>query len=201
MTPVDNKDIALFPLNICLLPGEDIPLKIFEPRYKQLIDDCEKENFSFGIPFHQNNGIQPYGTEVKLKQIVAKNSHGEMVIMVECVSNFELLKLFESYKNKLYPGGTIQKTNSPSEIQNRDLLRKIIHYSDFMDDSFLADFKGNKLFPDDIAKAINLSSEDKYKYICLNSQKEKENFLRFNLDYLYKLREQEKLLKNDYTLN
>ena len=195
------KNIALFPLNICLLPGEDLPVKIFEPRYKQLINDCELEHFTFGIPYMLNNKMQNYGTEVKLNQIVASNSHGEMVIMVEGVSNFELLRFEDSFNAKLYSGGSIEVLDLCSEFKDKELLKQIIHYSETMDKDFLSDIKPQNLNAIDVAKILNLSSSDKFKFISMKSQQEKENFIRYNLDCLYKLREQENLLNKDYSLN
>jgi len=47
----------------------------------------------------------------------------------------------------------------------------------------------------------NLSSDDKYHFISLFEQTRQEQFLIGQIKYLFKLREQEKLLKNDYFLN
>jgi Lon protease-like protein len=41
--------IPMFPLAILPLPGELVPLHIFEPRYKQLLQDAENSDISFGI--------------------------------------------------------------------------------------------------------------------------------------------------------
>ena len=32
--------LAMFPLQSALLPNEDLPLRIFEPRYSALVRDC-----------------------------------------------------------------------------------------------------------------------------------------------------------------
>ena len=32
--------LPMFPLQSALLPGETLPLRIFEPRYGQLVRDC-----------------------------------------------------------------------------------------------------------------------------------------------------------------
>ena len=32
--------LPLFPLNIVVLPFEEVPLHIFEPRYRTMVDDC-----------------------------------------------------------------------------------------------------------------------------------------------------------------
>lgn len=41
--------IALFPLNTVLLPGGPVALRIFEPRYLQMVSDCMKNDRPFGV--------------------------------------------------------------------------------------------------------------------------------------------------------
>ena len=43
------KIIPIFPLDLVLFPNQDLPLRIFEPRYKQMIDDCMLQEKEFGI--------------------------------------------------------------------------------------------------------------------------------------------------------
>ena len=62
--------LAIFPLQLAIFPGEEVPLHIFEPRYKQLIVECRDEGITFGIPTHVNGRIARYGTEVRLKKIL-----------------------------------------------------------------------------------------------------------------------------------
>lgn len=38
----------MFPLGMTLLPGELLPMRIFEPRYRQLLLDCLAANIAFG---------------------------------------------------------------------------------------------------------------------------------------------------------
>lgn len=200
---MSNKEytLAMFPLNVCLLPGEDIPLRIFEPRYKQLIEDCEKDGIHFGIPYKSKNQMLSYGTQVNLKQIVAKNSKGEMVITVEGVTNFEILSYKDPRSGKLYAEGKVKEMMNNREVEDPNLVSQIIMYSEKFDSEFLKNVEGNIITLNDIAIALNLSSDDKYKYISLKSADEKEKFLRAQMSILFKLREQEKLLKNDYYLN
>jgi Lon protease-like protein len=42
-------ELALFPLNVVLFPGTVLPLHIFEPRYRQMISDCQQEEKPFGV--------------------------------------------------------------------------------------------------------------------------------------------------------
>lgn len=41
--------IPLFPLHTVLFPGGPLPLRIFEPRYLEMISDCLKSNCGFGV--------------------------------------------------------------------------------------------------------------------------------------------------------
>ena len=42
-------ELPLFPLNVVLFPGVVLPLHIFEPRYRQMIADCQEQTTPFGI--------------------------------------------------------------------------------------------------------------------------------------------------------
>jgi hypothetical protein len=42
-------EIPIFPLELVLLPGEPQQLRIFEPRYRQMLDDCLLDNEPFGV--------------------------------------------------------------------------------------------------------------------------------------------------------
>lgn len=48
-TTAEVMEIPLFPLNAVLFPGGHLPLRIFEPRYLEMVSNCMKENIGFGI--------------------------------------------------------------------------------------------------------------------------------------------------------
>ena len=41
--------LPLFPLNLVLFPGMDLPLHIFEERYKEMIGECLSQDAPFGV--------------------------------------------------------------------------------------------------------------------------------------------------------
>jgi len=49
MTPKIIQDFPLFPLKTVLFPGGPLALKVFEPRYLDMLSQCEKTGDSFGI--------------------------------------------------------------------------------------------------------------------------------------------------------
>jgi hypothetical protein len=47
--------ISLFPLNTVLFPGGPLPLRIFEPRYLDMVSHCMREDRPFGILLLQSD--------------------------------------------------------------------------------------------------------------------------------------------------
>jgi Lon protease-like protein len=45
------RELPIFPLPIVLFPGAPQPLHIFEPRYRQLLADCQEDDRRFGIAY------------------------------------------------------------------------------------------------------------------------------------------------------
>jgi Lon protease-like protein len=43
------REVPLFPLNTVLFPGGVLPLRIFEPRYLDMVSRCMKQETSFGV--------------------------------------------------------------------------------------------------------------------------------------------------------
>ena len=52
--------IPIFPLDLILYPNQVMPLRIFEPRYRQMLDNCMSGNRKFGI-CKTNNEVQETG--------------------------------------------------------------------------------------------------------------------------------------------
>ena len=52
-----TKIIPIFPLDLVLFPRQELPLRIFEPRYKQLVDDCMISDGQFGVCLADSNNL------------------------------------------------------------------------------------------------------------------------------------------------
>ncbi len=48
--------VPLFPLNTVLFPGGPLPLRIFEPRYLDMVSDCVRTDSPFGVLLIRNGG-------------------------------------------------------------------------------------------------------------------------------------------------
>jgi Lon protease-like protein len=113
--------LPLFPLQLVLFPGESLKLHIFEPRYKQLINDCQESGATFGIPTYFDKRVTEYGCEAAVVQVYQTYSTGEMDIRVEGRRAFHLDSFVRAYPGKLYSAGTVTWIeNLPSEQQDND---------------------------------------------------------------------------------
>ncbi|PKL75422.1 MAG: hypothetical protein CVV27_15445 [Candidatus Melainabacteria bacterium HGW-Melainabacteria-1] len=110
--------IPIFPLNIVVLPGEPVPLHIFEPRYKQLLTDCaplpgERSYQPFGITFSKKNMLNEIGCTVLVDEILHKYPDGELDIMTYGQQRFRLL---ETYREQSYLTGLVEWLVEPEEM-------------------------------------------------------------------------------------
>ena len=87
-------ELGLFPLPIVLVPTERIALHIFEPRYKELIDQCIELGEEFGLVLATGDGaVHEIGTRARVAKLVETLDDGSMNIVVEGGERFRLLDL------------------------------------------------------------------------------------------------------------
>ena len=88
--------IPLFPLNVVLFPGEQLPLHIFEPRYKEMIGECITENSDFGVVRAQQEGLAVIGCTAKIARVLHEYDDGRLDILCEGRDRFEIEMLDNS---------------------------------------------------------------------------------------------------------
>ena len=87
-------ELGLFPLPIVLLPTERIPLHIFEPRYRELIEECIETGVDFGLVLTDGEGaVHEIGTRASVAQVLERLDDGRLNIVVEGGDRFRLLEL------------------------------------------------------------------------------------------------------------
>lgn len=83
--------VGLFPLEIVLLPGERVPLHIFEERYKELIGESIAASEEFGLVFADDDGARGIGTRAAVVEVLQRYDDGRMDIVVEGRERFRAL--------------------------------------------------------------------------------------------------------------
>lgn len=89
-------ELGLFPLPLVLLPTEQVPLHIFEERYKELIGECLAEDREFGLVFADDDRVHEIGTTAAVVEVLPPEfDDGRMNIVVEGRERFRLVRLTE----------------------------------------------------------------------------------------------------------
>jgi len=90
-----NDRLPLFPLNVVLLPGADLPLHIFEPRYRQMVRECLDAKLPFGILLALPNGVAGTGCTAEILEVTRRYPDGRYDILTVGRSPFRVVRLFE----------------------------------------------------------------------------------------------------------
>ncbi len=189
--------IPMFPLTIFPLPGELVPLHIFEPRYRQLLQDAEERDISFGIYFNHTLNTEKLGSLVKLESVIKRHERGESDIIVKCQDLFRMETLFRTFKEKLYPGGDVEFWQVDLQMPISSKLKKEF-------ETYMHLLKISKV-PSPcsvfhVANELSLDFEEKIKFVSFQMDK-KEAFLSSRLKFQKHLLLQAEKAKDVFHLN
>ncbi|HEY7076778.1 MAG TPA: LON peptidase substrate-binding domain-containing protein [Solirubrobacteraceae bacterium] len=99
------KDFPLFPLGMVALPGELVPLHIFEERYKTMIARCLEEGSEFGIVWLSDDGLRPIGCACEVAEVLERMPDGRLNLIARGTRAFRI----EARQDELaYPAGTVE---------------------------------------------------------------------------------------------
>jgi len=89
--PNSDELLGLFPLQLVLLPGEILPLHIFEERYKKLIGECRAGGGVFGLVMADDEGeVAGHGCTAAVYEVLEEFDDGRLNILVEGRERFRL---------------------------------------------------------------------------------------------------------------
>jgi uncharacterized protein len=189
--------IPMFPLALLPLPGELVPLHIFEPRYRQLLQDAEATDVSFGIYCNHELNKIGLGSLMKLESVIKRYPTGESDIIVRCVDVFTMEKLFRVYKTKTYPGGDVQHWNINSqEIPGVELYQLFLEYQ--AKRNINHHFTTFNIYQ--VAAELNFDLYDRYKFLNFSPGK-RDRFLINHLKFQLHVLHQADKSKNSWHLN
>ena len=111
-------EIGLFPLPIVLLPTEQVPLHVFEERYKELIGECLADQREFGFVYADDDGLREVGTRAGVTEVLARFGDGRMNVLVEGRERFKLLSLTTGRAFQTGDVESIVDDNEPPEQES-----------------------------------------------------------------------------------
>jgi hypothetical protein len=173
-----QKFLPLFPLNLVAFPLEDLNLHIFEPRYRQLINECLEEETTFGIPAFIGDKLPGYGTEVHITTLHKRYDDGRMDVKTKGLAIFKLLDFVNPLEGKLYAGGDVlvSEPGDPFGIHLDELVEGLTQLYRLLqlDIDFSPELPG---FSYRIAHKIGCSLEQEYELLTLVNESERQLFL------------------------
>lgn len=86
--------IPLFPLNVVLFPGEQLPLHIFEPRYRRMVRECLDAKSPFGMLLALPDGVVRVGCTAEILEVIKHYEDGRMDIINVGRDPFRVVELF-----------------------------------------------------------------------------------------------------------
>jgi len=189
--------IPMFPLSILPLPGELVPLHIFEPRYRQLLQEAEASDISFGIFFNHVINSEKIGSLVKLESVIKRYPSGESDIIVKCNDIFTMDTLYRTFKSKLYPGGDVNFWNVDlHELASLKLEELFLEYLAKRNIT-----RQQAIFSTyAMAQELNLELNDRYTFLLGDEQK-REAFLLQRIKYQMHILQHEEKSKDVFHLN
>jgi Lon protease-like protein len=113
------RDFPLFPLSLVALPGELIPLHIFEQRYKTMMNECLQSDGEFGILWLSDDGLRENGCACAIDRVLERLDDGRMNILTRGTRPFRVL---ERQEHLPYPAGTIEFLADREEQPDETLL-------------------------------------------------------------------------------
>jgi Lon protease-like protein len=119
----DLLDLGLFPLDLVILPGEKVPLHLFEPRYRQLYADCVLDDRPFVIVQAGPAGPVDVGCSARFETLVRRFEDGRLNVVVQ---GLEPVELVEESEGRLYFSARVRALADDAAQAPPELAAKVL---------------------------------------------------------------------------
>ena len=104
--------LPLFPLQLVVFPRIQIPLHIFEDRYKEMVGEAIAHRSEFGIVLAKEGGIVNAGCTVAVETVLTRYPDGRMDILTRGARRFEIVGIDQE---KAYLRGEVEFFNDEDD--------------------------------------------------------------------------------------
>jgi ATP-dependent Lon protease len=182
--------LPMFPLGMVAFPGENLNLHIFEPRYKQLMTECEAIGQTFGIPAFIEKKLMPIGTEMELLAIEKIYDNGEMDVKTRGIGLFQINDFFPKYNEKLYAAAEVHRIDFDTEsnlIVNQKLYEYVYELFDVLSISKPLPKLDEHFNTYMIAHQVGFNIEQEYEFLQITLEGDRQLFMMSHLERLIPL--------------
>ncbi len=199
-----TKFLPIFPLNNVVYPGQLLNLHIFEPRYKQLIQECSATGKTFGIPSVFKETLNEFGTEMEILEISKTYDNGELDIKTRGAKIFRIIEVLRQVPDKLYSAAVVFEVEHlpfDTEVPNPTLIDLIDKLHLVLGTNFKVSDKYQNPLSFDLVQYAALSAEDQYRLLIAPSEKARQWFIIEHLQKLIPSIEQTEKVKAKVQMN
>ena len=179
--------LPLFPLRLVAFPGEHLNLHIFEPRYKQLINECSEKDITFGLPAYLDEKLQPFGTELEVLSIEKKYTNGEMDVRTKGKGLFKIKEFFKEVEDRLYSGAEVERIEFDLDgdfIKYEKILNQIAELYGILNIRRPLPELNGEFNTYKIAHLVGFSIEQEYEMLTITEERRRQNFMLSHLEKL-----------------
>jgi Lon protease-like protein len=169
--PDQLKGFPLFLLGIVALPGESVPLHVFEDRYLMMIEECMLTEQEFGIVWSADGELKPVGCACRIEQTVERMDDGRLNILVRGTRPFRLV---ERQDDLPYPAAVVEFLGDQAEEADaqaahsaRELYRELVEQAT---DQKLKQDELDELDAYRMAATVEFGSDAKQELLELRSE-------------------------------
>ena len=207
---MSTERIPLFPLAIVLLPQSQVPLHIFEERYKRMVDECLENGTTFGINFIEDSKLHSIGCTARVAEVVKRYDDGQLDIITEGITRYQIVSVDNSDPNDLLYA-QVKWITDRDEPRDTELAGEAITlfnelcevaYNGTIDSLDISEWVQDDRLPSfAIAQKSGLEADQRQALLGITSENERLSILRnFLSQLLPKVKELEKindLIRND----
>jgi Lon protease-like protein len=174
---ITSLELPLFPLNTVLFPGTVMPLNIFEPRYRQMIVDCLRENKPFGIVLvkPESQPLQeipyPVGTIAQIRNLDHLED-GRYTLMAVGMQRFRIVS---QHREKPYLSGIVELLEDEVEPQ---------------EELIAAMKQAHQLFSSYLEVLLETAQEEDIEAVLPNAPEELSHFIAYFMEIPNEQRQQ-----------
>ena len=198
-----QKFLPLFPLNLIAFPMEDLNLHIFEPRYRELVNECLDNGTTFGIPTFLDGKLPGFGTEVKILSLSKRYDDGRMDVHTQGIRVFRILDFQNPVEMRLYAGGLVELLPEPpiSPSVMIGLTERVKTLYNLLGEKNSFDVNKPQPYSFQIAHKIGLSLEQEYNLLKIPTEAERQGFLIQHLERIIPILQEVERTKEKIKLN
>jgi ATP-dependent Lon protease len=112
-------ELPIFELPLAIVPGERVPLHIFEPRYRAMIGACLDEESTFGILFADDDGPRTIGCSASIDDVTERYDDGRLDIVARGEEPFRVIDRFDAPE---WPAARIEPVLAGGDAAGEELI-------------------------------------------------------------------------------